>query len=132
MADHLAILKQPYLELILRGEKTIECRLTRTPKPPFGVLQTGQRIYLKQSSGPVRGVATAGKVICRRIDGPEDLKQIRQKYLLSFRADGDNPLFSAVLSFMAFGFIVPDFPAAINIVRTHYHKLTRSHPGKQQ
>ena len=80
MANHLAILKRAYLELILSGQKTIECRLTRTPKPPFGVLQTGQRIYLKQSSGPVRGLAKAGKVICRRIDGPEDLNQIRQEY----------------------------------------------------
>ena len=80
MANHLAVLKRAYLELILSGQKTIECRLTRTPKPPFGVLQTGQRIYLKQSSGPVRGLAKAGKVICRRIDGPEDLREIRQEY----------------------------------------------------
>ncbi len=80
MANHLAVLKRAYLELILRGEKTIECRLTRTAKPPFGVLDKGQRIYLKESSGLVRGLAKAGKVICRRIDGPGDLREIRQEY----------------------------------------------------
>lgn len=80
MADHLAILKRTYLELILAGEKSIECRLTRTSKPPFGVVKKGQRIYLKESSGPVRGVARAGKVICQQINSPGDLAKIRQKY----------------------------------------------------
>lgn len=78
--DHLAILKRAYLELILADEKTIECRLTRTSKPPFGVVKKGQRIYLKESSGPVRGVARAGKVISRRIDGSDELAIIRQEY----------------------------------------------------
>ena len=80
MSDHLAILKRSYLELILAGEKTIECRLRRTAKPPFGVLEKGQRIYLKESSGPVRGVARAGKIIFRRINGSEELAMIRQEY----------------------------------------------------
>ncbi|MCK4851279.1 MAG: ASCH domain-containing protein, partial [Phycisphaerae bacterium] len=80
MSDHLAILKRSYLELILGGEKTIECRLRRTSKPPFGVLEKGERIYLKESSGPVRGVARAGKVIFRRINGSEDLRRIREEY----------------------------------------------------
>ena len=80
MADHLAILKRAYLELILAGKKTIECRLTVMAKPPFGVLKKGQRIYLKESSGPVRGVAKAGKVICRKIEGNKDLARIRRKY----------------------------------------------------
>ena len=80
MADHLAILKRAYLELILAGEKTIECRLTRTSKPPFAVVKKGQRIYLKESSELVRGVARAGKVISRRIDRPKNLAKIRQEY----------------------------------------------------
>ena len=80
MPNHLAILKRAYLELILAGEKTIECRLTRTSKPPFAVVKKGQRVYLKESSGLVRGVAKAGKVICRRIDGSDDLAKIQQEY----------------------------------------------------
>ena len=80
MPAHLAILRPFYLNLILSGQKTIECRLTRTARPPFRVVKKGQRIYLKQSSGPVRALATAGKIICRRITTPKDLKAIRQKY----------------------------------------------------
>ena len=80
MPDHLAILKPAYLRLILKGAKTIECRLTRTPKPPFGVLAKGERIYLKESSGPVLAVARASKVICQQIDSPEELAGIRREY----------------------------------------------------
>ena len=89
MPGHLAILRPFYLNLILSGQKTIECRLTRTSKPPFGVVKKGQRIYLKQSSGPVLGLATAGKVICRRITCPEDLSLIRQDYNQRIMAEDD-------------------------------------------
>lgn len=89
MADHLAILKRAYLELILAGEKTIECRLTRTSKPPFEVVKKGQRIYLKESSGLVLGVARAGKVISRRIDGSDELAKIRQEYGQGIMAKDD-------------------------------------------
>jgi len=44
------------------------------------VLKKGQRIYLKESSGPVRGAARAGKVVFRRINGSEDLRRIREEY----------------------------------------------------
>lgn len=80
MADHLAILKAPYLRLIVEGIKTIECRLTRTPKAPFNRINKGDKVYLKKSSGPVLAVAQAGKVISRQINGPEDIKAIRKEY----------------------------------------------------
>lgn len=89
MPDHLAILKRSYLELILAGGKSIECRLTRTSKPPFGVLKKGQRIYLKESSGLVRGVARAGKVVFRRINDCQELAMIRQEYGERIMANDD-------------------------------------------
>ncbi len=52
MVDHLAILKRTYLELILAGVKTIECRLTVMAKPPFGVLKKGQRGMFSTRSAP--------------------------------------------------------------------------------
>ena len=36
MNSHLVILKKPYLDLILAGEKTIELRLTRAKRPACG------------------------------------------------------------------------------------------------
>ena len=80
MPDHLAVLKPAYLRLIVEGVKTIECRLTRTPKPPFKSINKGDKVYLKQSSGPVLAVGQAAKVICRQINGLEDLERIRREY----------------------------------------------------
>lgn len=59
---HLAILKTPYLAAVIAGRKTIELRLTKTRNAPFGRIQKGDRIYLKQSSGPVTAIATVAKV----------------------------------------------------------------------
>ena len=80
MAVHLAILKPFYLGLILEGKKTVECRLTRTPKPPFQAVQKKDRIYLKQSSGPVVGLAIANRVICQAINSPNDLSSIKKEF----------------------------------------------------
>ena len=80
MPDHLAVLRPEYLELVLRGNKTIECRLTRTAKVPFGVVRQGERIHLKASSGPVLGTARAGRVIFKEIRDGADLAQIRRRY----------------------------------------------------
>lgn len=58
---HVAILRKPYLDLILSGTKTVESRLTRTLLPPFKAVTPGDRIYFKQSCGPFRAMARAGR-----------------------------------------------------------------------
>lgn len=58
MRHHLAILQEAYLDAILAGRKTIECRLTRSGAEPFRVLQRGDLLWLKQSCGPIRAVAS--------------------------------------------------------------------------
>ena len=62
MRSHIAILKKPYLDLILTGRKCLECRLTKTACPPFDRIAPGENILLKQSSGPVRGRAVVEQV----------------------------------------------------------------------
>ena len=54
---HLVILKKCYLDKILDGSKTIELRLTKTAVPPFGNIAIGDRLFLKESSGPVFAAA---------------------------------------------------------------------------
>ena len=61
MNYHLVILKKPYLDLILAGEKTIELRLTRAKRPACGRVRPGDRLFLKPSGGPVCGLATVEK-----------------------------------------------------------------------
>jgi hypothetical protein len=55
--SHLVILKKLYLDKILNGSKTIELRLLKAAFAPFGHIATGDRLFLKESSGPVCAVA---------------------------------------------------------------------------
>jgi len=47
------ILKKPSLAAILDGRKQIESRFTRTRRAFRGRVEAGDRLFLKQSSGPV-------------------------------------------------------------------------------
>ncbi len=62
MNSHLVILKRSYLDAILDGRKTIELRLTKNRHPAFGRISVGQRLFLKESAGPVRGLARVERV----------------------------------------------------------------------
>ena len=62
MPIHVAILRPPYPQLILNGRKTIESRLTKAPLEPFNKISTGERIFIKQTSGPFVATAVAGEV----------------------------------------------------------------------
>jgi ASC-1-like (ASCH) protein len=77
---HLVILKKPYLNLILSGQKTIELRLTRARRVPGPRATAGDRLFLKASGGPVCAVATAAEV--RYYEGltPEGIAEIRRQY----------------------------------------------------
>jgi ASC-1-like (ASCH) protein len=59
---HLVILKKPYLEAILTGRKRIESRFTRTRRAHFARVLRGDKLFLKESSGPVCGMATVASV----------------------------------------------------------------------
>lgn len=77
---HIAILLKPFLDLILDGTKTVECRMTVQARPPFEVIEPGERMYLKQSAGPYRGVAVAEHVLCEGNLTPKRLKEIKRDY----------------------------------------------------
>jgi ASC-1-like (ASCH) protein len=59
---HLVILKKPYLDAILAGRKQIESRFARTRRVYFGQVLRGDRLFLKESSGTVCGLATVAAV----------------------------------------------------------------------
>ncbi len=59
---HLAILKKPYLDAILSGQKKVESRFTLTKREPFGQIAGGDKIFFKLSSGVVCAVATVSAV----------------------------------------------------------------------
>lgn len=59
---HLAVLKKRYLEALLTGDKTIEARLSKHRVAPYRAVAPGDAVYLKQSAGPVRAVASVLRV----------------------------------------------------------------------
>jgi ASC-1-like (ASCH) protein len=77
---HLVILKKPYLEDILKGKKSIECRLTMTRRYFFGRVQPGDRLFLKISSGPVCAIATVSEVKSFENLTPTKVCQIERSY----------------------------------------------------
>ena len=62
MPVHVAILLRPYIKLILSGRKTVESRLTITPRAPFEGIKPGDRIFFKASAGPYMATAVADAV----------------------------------------------------------------------
>jgi ASC-1-like (ASCH) protein len=77
---HVAVLHKKYLDLILAGEKTVECRLTVQNRAPYQAVEPGQRIYLKQSAGPYRAMAVAEHVLFESNLSPKRLREIQRDY----------------------------------------------------
>ncbi len=59
---HLVILRKEYLEAILEGRKTIESRFTAKRRAYWNKILYGDRLFIKQSSGPVCATAEVSKV----------------------------------------------------------------------
>ncbi len=78
MTKHLAILKQPYLDYILSGQKTIESRFSRLKSAPFGVIKAGDIVLLKESGGKVKGEFEVDKVLFFENMSIFDLCEIRK------------------------------------------------------
>ncbi len=74
---HLAILTQPFLDLILNGRKTIETRFTKVACAPFAQVKTGDVILLKETSGLVLGEFTAGKVTYYNNMTPDKIQELQ-------------------------------------------------------
>ena len=85
-AFHLAILKKAYLDAILDGHKIVESRFTRTHRAPFGRISNGDKIFLKQSSGPVCGAASVSAVKQFEDLTPTKVLHIKKRYNHLIRA----------------------------------------------
>ena len=106
MSHHLVILKKLYLDRILSGRKTVECRVSRIKRAPFAAVSAGDTLWLKQSGGPV--VATAS---VRRVEFVHPLAEskvivLRDRYSESLQADQaffDNHLKAKYATFIQLG-----------------------------
>lgn len=89
MAVHVAILKWPYIRLILDGQKTVESRFTKTARPPYRCVRPGETIYFKASSGPYMAKAVAGRVVSHDNLTPTKVNTLRKQYNRSIRGDDE-------------------------------------------
>lgn len=74
---HLVILRKEYVRAILDGRKTIESRFTRNRRAYWRKILHGDRLFIKQSSGPVCATAEVMKV--RYYEGltPEKIERLK-------------------------------------------------------
>lgn len=76
---HLAILRQPYLNLIDDGTKTIESRFNTNRAAPFGKVAVGDLVLLKGPGRPVTNYFFAAAANSFRIS-PENIDEVRREY----------------------------------------------------
>lgn len=77
---HLAILRREYLDAILEGRKTVESRFTRSRRAPFGLIFAGDKLFLKESSGPVRAEAYVSAVEQFEALSRKKISELRERY----------------------------------------------------
>lgn len=76
---HLAVCREPYIQYMLNGSKTIESRITKNRIIPFGKVKNSDIVILKRSSGPVLAIFTVKNVIS--FDSSSfDLNTIKNNY----------------------------------------------------
>ena len=100
---HLVILKQPYLRAILEGRKKIELRLLRSSHHGFGRVSPGDKLFLKESSGPVCATTAVEAVKNYRDLTPEKILEIKQRY--NHQIDGNEEYWQSKMD-CKFGFLV--------------------------
>jgi ASC-1-like (ASCH) protein len=77
---HLVILKKPLLDAILSGRKQIESRFTKTRRPAFGRVFPDDKLFLKESGGPVCAMATVAAVKNFENLTPEKILELKHQY----------------------------------------------------
>ncbi len=86
MRHHLVVLHNQYLNLLLAGEKRIECRLSSARRPPYEAVTRGDLLWLKLPSGPIRAVAMAGECSFRALHREGELTSLIRQFAGDIRA----------------------------------------------
>ena len=76
----MAILKKPYIDLILAGKKTIESRFMARPVAPMGKIAVGDTLFLKASAGAVTGIAKVSSFREFRDLTIADIQKLKREY----------------------------------------------------
>lgn len=77
---HLAIFIGDTAELILKGKKRIDLRISQKKIIPYHTISVGDEILLKKSGGDIVGKARASKVVFYDSFTKRDIDKIRSEY----------------------------------------------------
>jgi hypothetical protein len=83
---HLAIFTEPFLTLVLEGQKTTDSRFSKVRCAPFDVVNSGDVILIKEAGGPICGLALAKHTFFYELDR-ETVQHIREQYGKTICAD---------------------------------------------
>ena len=78
-ALHVAVMREPYLTLVLHGRKTVESRFSVNRVRPFEAVAVGDVLALKEQSGPVVGLAVVEHVAFYELD-PLVWRTLQERY----------------------------------------------------
>ena len=76
---HIAIFRQPFFDMVISGEKTIESRWSVKKVSPFGKVNVGDTILLKETGKDVTATARV-KVVRYYVLTPSIADMIKEKY----------------------------------------------------
>jgi ASC-1-like (ASCH) protein len=80
VTQHLIVLKPIYLDAVLRGEKTMECRLARRAAVPYRAVESGDVLWLKASLGRVLAWANVKEVLYFENLTPAKINDLRDRF----------------------------------------------------
>lgn len=89
MRHHLVLVRAKYLDLLMSGRKTIECRLSKFRRPPFEAVGHGDLLWFKLPSGPIRAVARTRSCEFHTLDAGDDLQSLMSKHSAGICADAE-------------------------------------------
>lgn len=87
--QHLAIFTPPFLNLILEGKKTVEGRFSKVRCAPYGMVEVGDIVLMKESGGLVIGSFIVVKVESFENLTQEKLKELETRYSEHLCANAD-------------------------------------------
>ncbi len=86
---HVAVLLPRYADLILRGKKHIESRLSVVRCDPYRAILPSERIYFKSRGGPVVATALAGRIDFFEDLTPRRIAGLRREFNDGIAADAE-------------------------------------------
>ncbi len=124
MRRHLAIMRQPFLDLIIKGKKTIESRFSKVRCEPYGMVEVGDIIFMKESGGLVLGEFEVDNVQVFELLTPLKVISIQKKYREELCVQIDNNFWQSRLNSIYATLIHVKNPKRYE-VPYKYHKIDR-------